>query len=124
MARRGWPRTWARHAVGDTYVDTAQWFASNGEQGVKPDDPQMLKIYDLYRGAAAQDTQASIQTAQQIWQILVEETYSIGTVGLSPATQGVRVVKNTMGNVPEREINAQHCRTPCSAQPATFYFKG
>jgi peptide/nickel transport system substrate-binding protein len=102
----------------------AQWFASNGEQGVKPDDPQMLKIYDLYRGAAAQDTQASIQTAQQIWQILVEETYSIGTVGLSPATQGVRVVKNTMGNVPEREINAQHCRTPCSAQPATFYFKG
>ena len=49
---------------------------------------------------------------------------AVGTVGLSPATQGVRVVKNTMGNVPEREINAQHCRTPCSAQPATFYFKG
>ena len=34
-----------------------------------------------------------------------------------------RVVKNTLGNVPEREINAQHCRTPCSSQPATFFFK-
>jgi len=101
----------------------AQWFSSGGEGGVKPDDPQMLKIFDLYRSAAAQDTQASIQTAQQIWQILIEETYSIGTVGLSPATMGVRVVKNTLGNVPDREINAQHCRTPCSSQPATFYFK-
>ncbi|MCA1648181.1 MAG: ABC transporter substrate-binding protein [Chloroflexi bacterium] len=101
----------------------AQWFASGGEQGVMPDDPQMLKIYDLFKSAAGQDTQASIQTAQQIWQILVDEAYSIGTVGLSPATQGIRVVKNTMGNVPEREINAQHCRTPCSSQPATFFFK-
>jgi peptide/nickel transport system substrate-binding protein len=101
----------------------AQWYASNGEQGVKPEDPQMLKIYDLYKSASGQDTAASIKTAQQIWQILVDETYSIGTVGLSPATQGVRVVKNTLGNVPEREINAQHCRTPCSSQPATFFFK-
>jgi peptide/nickel transport system substrate-binding protein len=101
----------------------AQWYASGGEQGVKPDDPQMLKIYDLYRSASGQDTATSIKTAQQIWQILVDETYSIGTVGLSPATQGVRVVKNTLGNVPEREINAQHCRTPCSSQPATFFFK-
>jgi hypothetical protein len=83
----------------------------------------MLKIYDLYKSASGQDTAASIKTAQQIWQILVDETYSIGTVGLSPATQGVRVVKNTLGNVPEREINAQHCRTPCSSQPATFFFK-
>jgi peptide/nickel transport system substrate-binding protein len=101
----------------------AQWYASNGEQGVKPDDPQMLKIYDMFRAASGQDTQTSIQTAQEIWKILVEETYSIGTVGLSPATMGVRVVKNTMGNIPEREVNAQHCRTPCSSQPATFYFK-
>ncbi len=101
----------------------AKWYASNGEQGVKPDDTQMLKIFDLFRGASSQDTAASIKTAQQIWQILVEESYSIGTVGLSPATMGVRVVKNTMGNIPEREINAQHCRTPCASQPAQFYFK-
>jgi len=60
----------------------AQWFASGGEQGVKPTDVSMLKVFDLYKGASAQDTQASIQTAQQIWQILVDEAYSIGTVGV------------------------------------------
>jgi peptide/nickel transport system substrate-binding protein len=101
----------------------AKWFASGGTQGKKPDDPQMLKAMELISAAAGQDTAASQKTAQEIWKILVEETYSIGTVGISPATMGVRVVKNTLGNVPQREINAQHCRTPCSSQPATFFFK-
>jgi peptide/nickel transport system substrate-binding protein len=53
----------------------------------------------------------------------VEETYSIGTVGLSPAVMGVRVVKNNMGNVPSRQMNAMHCRTPCSSHPTTLFFK-
>ena len=30
------------------------WYASNGEQGVEPDDPKMLEIYDLFRSAAGQ----------------------------------------------------------------------
>ena len=42
----------------------------------------------------------------------VEEIYSIGTVGLSPAVMGVRIVKNNMGNIPARQYNAQHGRTP------------
>jgi hypothetical protein len=83
----------------------------------------MLKAMDMLSSAAGQDSAASIKTAQEIWKILAEETYSIGTVGVSPATMGIRVVKNTLGNVPQREVNAQHCRTPCSSQPATFYFK-
>jgi hypothetical protein len=47
----------------------------------------------------------------------------IGTVGLSPAFMGVRVVKNTMGNIPARQTNAQHVRTPNTSHPATFFFK-
>ncbi|MDQ3810077.1 MAG: ABC transporter substrate-binding protein, partial [Chloroflexota bacterium] len=101
----------------------AQWFASNGEKGEKPDDPEMLKIFELYNRAKGETTEQSIKTAQEIWNILIEQTYSIGTVGVSPATMGIRVVKNTMGNIPAREINAQHCRTPCSSQPASFFFK-
>ena len=58
-----------------------------------------------------------------IWKILVEETYSIGTVGLSPAVMGVRIVKNNIGNVPSRQMNAMHCRTPCSSHPTTLFFK-
>jgi hypothetical protein len=54
---------------------------------------------------------------------LIEEQYSIGTVGLSPATMGVRVVSSKMGNIPSRQINAPHTRTPGSSHPATFFFK-
>jgi hypothetical protein len=28
-----------------------------------------------------------------------------------------------MGNVPERQMNAQHCRTPCTSHPPTLFFK-
>ena len=44
-------------------------------------------------------------------------------IGLSPATLGVRVVKNNVGNTPARQMNANHCRTPGSSHPATFFFK-
>jgi hypothetical protein len=58
-----------------------------------------------------------------VWKILVGNQYIIGTVGLSPAQMGVRIVSKRMGNIPARQINAQHCRTPCSSHPATFFFK-
>jgi peptide/nickel transport system substrate-binding protein len=49
--------------------------------------------------------------------------FSIGTVGLSPAVMGIRIVKNNMGNIPARQVNMQHARTPQSSHPATFFFK-
>jgi hypothetical protein len=53
----------------------------------------------------------------------VDEQFSIGTVGQSPATMGVRIASKKLGNIPSRQINAQHCRTPCSSHPATFFYK-
>jgi hypothetical protein len=60
---------------------------------------------------------------KEIWKIIVEECWAIGVVGLSPAWMGVRIVKNTMGNIPSRQTNAQHVRTPNTSHPATFFFK-
>jgi peptide/nickel transport system substrate-binding protein len=100
----------------------AKWFASNGQQGSRPDE-QMVKAMALLTRAAGEDEPTSIRTAQEIWKILAEETYSIGTVGVSPATLGVRVVKNTLGNVPDRQVNAQHVRSPCQSHPEQFYFR-
>jgi peptide/nickel transport system substrate-binding protein len=54
---------------------------------------------------------------------MVDEQFSIGTVGQSPAVMGVRIVSRRLGNIPAREVNAQHARTPCSSHPTTFYFK-
>jgi peptide/nickel transport system substrate-binding protein len=102
----------------------ARWYVTNGEEGMKPTDENMIKAIELFDAASGQDTEESNKTAQEIWKILVDNVFSIGTVGISPAVMGIRVVKNTMGNIPQREVNMQHARTPQSSHPATFYFKG
>jgi peptide/nickel transport system substrate-binding protein len=101
----------------------ARWYATNGAQGKRPDNPEMLRAFDLYRSAAGKREAERTKIAQEIWKILVEECWVIGTVGLSPARMGVRIVKNTMGNIPARQTNAQHVRTPNTSHPATFFFK-
>jgi peptide/nickel transport system substrate-binding protein len=101
----------------------AVWYASGGTKGKAPKDPQLLRALELFRSANGKKTQERYKVAQEIWKILVDQVYSIGTVGQSPATMGVRVVSRKLGNIPSREINAQHCRTPGSSQPSTFYFK-
>jgi peptide/nickel transport system substrate-binding protein len=106
-----------------TGMPFARWYASNGQQGRKPDNPEMLRALDLFRSAAGKKEAERIQIAREIWKIVVEECWVIGTVGLSPAVNGVRLVKNNMGNIPARHLNAQHVRTPNTSHPATFFFK-
>jgi peptide/nickel transport system substrate-binding protein len=101
----------------------ARWYASNGAQGKKPSNPEMLRAFELYRSAAGKKEAERVKIAQEIWKIIVEECWVIGTVGLSPAFMGVRIVKNNMGNIPLRQTNAQHARTPNTSHPATFFFK-
>lgn len=119
----------ARHALpvdpGECHMGMAfaKWYASNGAQGTKPDDPEMLRAFDLFRAAFGMDEAGQIKNAKEIWKIIVEQQWSIGLVGQSPAFMGVRVVKNNMGNIPERQVNAQHARTPQSSRPVTFFFK-
>jgi peptide/nickel transport system substrate-binding protein len=98
------------------------WFASNGSQGKEP--PQrMVEMMDLYRKAMGQPDEERIQTTKQVWKILAEELWTIGTVGLSPATTGVRIVKNTMGNIPDRLFNSASHKSPGSSLPLSYYFK-
>ena len=101
----------------------AKWYASNGALGTKPDDPHILKIFDLFRSAASQKQPERIEIAKEIWRIVIDQQYGIGTVGQSAALMGVRLVKNNLGNVPARNCIAQHCRTPGGAHPETWFFK-
>ena len=100
----------------------AKWYASNGEQGRAPEDPGLVKILELYRSAASKPEQERYEIAQEIWKILVDGQYSIGTVGQSAAFMGVRLVKNNLANIPDRVCIAQHCRTPGGSHPETWYF--
>jgi len=101
----------------------AKWYASNGAQGKAPQGEELKKALELFRAAPSLKPDEQVRQAKEIWKLVVEGCWSIGTVGQSPAFMGVRIVSNKMGNVPDRQINAQHCRTPGSSQPATFYIK-
>ena len=53
----------------------AAWYASGGKQGTKPDDPNILKIFDLYTEAAGLKAEGRNRNAQEIWKILVDQQY-------------------------------------------------
>ncbi len=101
----------------------AEWYSSGGSKGTKPDDPNIMKIFDLYTEASGLKVDGRNKNAQEIWKILVDQQYGIGTVGQSPAGLGVRLVSNRLGNIASRVCNAQHCRTPGNSHPETWYFK-
>jgi len=101
----------------------AWWYVTNGEKGKKPTNPEMVCAMGLLRSAAGKKEAERAKIAREIWKIICEECWAIGTIGLSPAWMGLRVVKNNMGNIPARQTNAQHARTPNTSHPATFYFK-
>ena len=102
----------------------AKWYASGGRLGRAPTDPGLKKIFELFGGAAGQKDDERNKTAQEIWKILVDQQYSIGTVGQSPALMGVRLASRKLGNIPSRACIAQHCRTPGSSRPETWFYQG
>ena len=101
----------------------AQWYASNGAAGIKPTDPELLKGFELLRSAVSQPEERRVQIAQEIWKLLVDQVWSIGLVGQSPAYMGTRVVNERLENVPARTCVSQHCRTPWSGHPEQWYYR-
>ena len=101
----------------------AKWYASGGRLGREPTDPNLKRILELFRGAAGQKDDERNKTAQEIWKILVDQQYSIGTVGQSPALMGVRLASRKLANIPSRACIAQHCRTPGTSRPETWFYR-
>jgi peptide/nickel transport system substrate-binding protein len=110
----------ANSAMGPAY---AAWYASNGTTGEKPTDPEVLKVLELFRSAAAKPEAERNKIAQDIWKVVVDQQWSIGVVGVSPGSFGLRVVSNKLGNVPRRTCIANHCRTPAAAYPQQYFFR-
>src|SRR5262249_1525039 len=101
----------------------AKWYASAGSQGTEPTDPNMKRILELFRSAAGQPDDPRNETAKEIWKIRVDQQYPIGTVGQSPAFMGTRLVNRRLANIPSRACIAQHCRTPGTSRPETWFYK-
>lgn len=101
----------------------AEWFASNGARGIQPQDPLVVRAQQLFSSASGLPEAERNRVAQEIWRIAVDQVWSIGVVGVSPGSFGVRLVSNRLGNVPRRFCVANHCRTPSGAYPQQWYFR-
>jgi len=101
----------------------SQYFASSGAQGTKPDDPAMLRVFELMRNAPTMPEQQRNEAAQEIWRLIADAKWQIGLVGQAPGSQGNRIVSDRLGNIPARICISQHCRPPWSARPEQWYFR-
>lgn len=102
-------------AIGD-------WYASGGTAGIEPTDPKVKEVLDLFSQGLKGTPEERITIGQEIWKIITDEVWTIGTVGQSGAFMGVRIVKNNMGNIPSRQFNIQAGQTPNISRPSTFFF--
>jgi peptide/nickel transport system substrate-binding protein len=100
----------------------ARWFHSAGTQGKEP--PARLKeLMEKYKRAFGVPEKERIELGKEVWKIAAEEVYNIGVIGMGPASMGVRVVKNNMGNIPSRQYNSPDGKTPTISRPVTFFYK-
>jgi peptide/nickel transport system substrate-binding protein len=98
------------------------WFQSNGSKGKRP-PPRLRWLYELYAKALRVPEEERRRLGQEIWKIVIEEQWSVGLVGLSPAAGGVRIAKTGLGNVPARQFNSPDAKTPAISHPTTFFWK-
>jgi peptide/nickel transport system substrate-binding protein len=102
-------------------IEYARWFQSGGSSGTKP-MPEMVQIMNLWTQGRSASQDQRIKLGKQIWQIMAEEVFQIGVMGPGPLL-GVRLVKDTLGNVPNRLIQTSVLRSGENGLPPSYYFK-
>jgi len=110
-------------ATANNGIEVGKWYATKGAQGIEPMDPDLKKCLELNTRAQTETLAERNKIAQEIWKLTVDAVISIGTVGQSPASLGLRLVKNNIGNAVGRQCTSQHARTPSAARPTAVYFK-
>ncbi|MDP3061617.1 MAG: ABC transporter substrate-binding protein [Chloroflexota bacterium] len=100
-----------------------KWFASAGTSGRQPTSPEMLRVMELTRSGPGLTPAKQVEAAKEMWRIAIDQQWMINLVGLGPAVIGVRIVKNDMGNVPDRNSIYRAARVPGGGRPETFFFK-
>src|SRR5882762_8452309 len=98
------------------------WYASAGASGKTP-PARMRELMDKYRKSFSVKDQERTKMAKEVWKIALDEMWTIPIVSNSPASQGVRVIKTNMGNIPERLWNSAVSDNPHIAHTETWYFK-
>jgi len=98
------------------------WYSSAGAKGKTP-PTRMRELMDKYRKSFGVKDAERTKMAKEVWKIALDELWTIPLVSNSPASQGVRVIKTNMGNIPERLWNSAVSDNPHVAHTETWYFK-
>ena len=98
------------------------WYSSAGTKGKTP-PARMREVMDKYRRSFGVKDPERTRMAKDVWKIALDELWMIPLVSNSPASQGVRVIKTNMGNIPERLWNSAVSDNPHIAHTETWYFK-
>ena len=98
------------------------WYSSAGTRGKTP-PPRMRELMEKYRKTFGVPDQERTKLAKDVWKIALDELWIIPVVSNSPASQGVRVIKTNMGNIPSRLWNSAVSDNPHIAHTETWYFK-
>ena len=99
------------------------WYESGGESGIEPPAGGSVEtVLNMFSEGLKATPEERVTIGQEIWKIITDEVWTIGTVGQSGAFMGVRVAKDNMGNIPSRQFNIQAGQTPNISRPSTFYF--
>ncbi len=103
-------------------VPYAAWYSSGGKTGKEP--PAIVKqaIDLLAKGRTGVSDQERINIGKQLFQIAIDNVFTIGIVG-SDLSGGIRIAKTNVGNVPGRTLNSNALMSPAGVMPQTFYFK-
>lgn len=105
------------------------WLSSGGNPPTNSDVPvkeppaEIKELWDTWRKGFGVPDDERTELGKEIWKMIVENCYQVGLVGLSPATMGVRIVSNRMGNIPERMLVTTESQTPCQTRPSTYFIK-
>ena len=102
-------------------VEYRTWYRTGGERGLEPSE-DLARLIEMIEEAKEVGVDEQIALAREIYTLVTEEMYRIGTVGLTPMIQGVVVVNQDLKNVPEVVANDWPLRTPGNARPEQWFF--
>jgi len=96
---------------------------AGGASGLEP-PPEMRRVMEMwYELGGFQTDEEVIAQVKEMWKIIADQTWTIGTVGAGPVIFGTRIVNERMGNVAPRQIVNTAGMTPGLIRSEQFYYK-
>ncbi len=119
------PWTWPSMTIpviGNAFAPlVSSWYLSEGRKGEAPSG-SIKRLVEIYEEGNSLPKIMRTELGKELWRIHSDNLFVIGTVGQSPAINGIVVVKNNFRNVPDVAPNSATLQSPGIARPEQFFF--